>query len=263
MKEKKLICSLFISSYPIICRKGSLKQNDGRYAQERYLTTTIYYSNIIYSGCSTSTDTDSLGNVVDVFNDGDLGVYKHDNDEKGTEQELADHSSSNTSAGGEKMGETEYWDEFGTEGKIKGDARIYFGTSWDFYIDRMNAEANKLGLSAVAFMSLPGGKYDIKTQGLYATKGSHVGRMLRGKYAMARSAGNYLAGMNGATGEIKGKHISLEIYMRMAGALHALKNRTNPFKTPYYGEIPYAGRQIVAGFNYGVHKTVSKKWLAQ
>lgn len=141
MKEKKLICSLFISSYPIICRKGSLKQNDGRYAQERYLTTTIYYSNIIYSGCSASTDTDSLGNVVDVFNDGDLGVYKHDNDEKGTEQELTEnHSSSNKSAGGEKMGETEYWDEFSTEGKINDGTRIYFGTSWGPYIDRTNAE---------------------------------------------------------------------------------------------------------------------------
>ena len=44
-----------------------------------------------------------------------------------------------------------------------------------------------------------------------------TGRMLRGKYATARSAGDYLAGMNGATGKIKGKYISLEIYMRMAG----------------------------------------------
>lgn len=87
--------------------------------------------------------------------------------------------------------------------------------------------------------------------------------MLRGKYATARLAGDYLAGMNGATGKIKGKYISLEIYMRMAGALHALQHGTNPFKAPYYGEIPHAGRQIVAGFNYGVYKTVSKNWLAQ
>ena len=216
-----------------------------------------------WNGCNLSTHTDSLGNVVEVFNDGDLGVYKHDNDKEGTQEELAEnYSSSDTSGGGTRMGETEYWDEFKMSNDPYEVARIYFGTSWDFYIERLNNEANGLGLARTAVMSVRGGKFDIKRRGVYVPDGSFTGRMLKGKYVTARSAGNFLAGMNGATGKIEGKYISLELYMRMAGALHSLENGTNPFRSPYYGEIPYAGRMIVAGFNYGVYKTVSKKWLA-
>ena len=75
---------------------------------------------------------------------------------------------------------------------------------------------------------------------------------MNGKYATVRSAGNFLAGMNGATGTLLGKHISLEVYMRLAGALHWGTNKfSTSIEPPYYGEIPYAGRMIVAGFNYG------------
>jgi len=60
-----------------------------------------------------STHTDSSENVVGVINDGDLGVYKHNGDASDTYSEIKDtHSKTNTAAGGKKMGETEYWDEF-------------------------------------------------------------------------------------------------------------------------------------------------------
>jgi hypothetical protein len=48
--------------------------------------------------------------------------------------------------------------------------------------------------------------------------GPMTGRLLNGKYATARSAGNYLAGMNGVTGTFQGSQISGVTYMKLAGA---------------------------------------------
>lgn len=70
-----------------------------------------FYNNPIYyidpTGLLESTHTDEDGNVIAVYDDGDKGVYKHEN---GTTKDYLDsrHSSSATSAGGEKMGETEH-----------------------------------------------------------------------------------------------------------------------------------------------------------
>ena len=221
------------------------------------------------TGCFASTHTDSLGNVVDVFNDGDLGVYKHHADFEGTKQELEKkYTSNNTAAGGERVGRTAYWNEFGTTDNPIDGARIYFGSSWNISLNRLNQEADKMGLAKVAMESLPGKKFDIKRKHVYfAPDGAGTGRLLNGKYATVRSAGNFLAGMNGATGTFFGQYISLELYMRMAGGLHSAEgmlrgNYTNPFLPPYYGEIDYAGRMIVAGFNYGIYKKISKNWLA-
>ncbi|MBQ2543926.1 MAG: hypothetical protein II556_03130, partial [Bacteroidales bacterium] len=59
------------------------------------------------NGCSISTHTDASGNVVAVYNDGDLGVYRHNGDRDYTENEVSTlHSDNNTSAGGTKMGES-------------------------------------------------------------------------------------------------------------------------------------------------------------
>lgn len=164
------------------------------------------------------------------------------------------------------MGETAYWDEFlAANGEVIKNARIYFGQSWDLSLERLNKEANSLGLYKVALKSLPGEKYDLKSQRVYyASYGPGTGRLLRGKYATVRSAGNFLAGMNGATGTFMGKHISLELYMRLAGLLHSVSNNfsTNPFSAPYYGEVDYAGRMIVAGYNYGIYRIESSNWLA-
>lgn len=81
-----------------------------------------------------------------------------------------------------------------------------------------------------------------------------TGKFLDGKYASARSAGNYLAGYNGRTGTIfggVGGHISFTTYMKLAGALQ--QDHYNKFTAalivtfghltygpaPWFGEIDY------------------------
>jgi RHS repeat-associated protein len=220
-------------------------------------------------GCSTHTD--SLGHVVAVYNDGNKGVFKHNSlpsnfatyegqtekyiDADGNEQtrEIARLS------GGENMGETYYWDEFRGHNNKTGevssrvDGKIMFGESWNNDIVKLNKNATTTDLSIVARRSGTNGYYDIKTKPEYAPYGGGTGKTLNGKYISARSAGNFLAGMNGATGKFQGSYISLEVYMRLAGALHSAQNRTNPFIAPYYGEIPYAGRMIISGFRTGLN----------
>jgi len=91
-----------------------------------------------------------------------------------------------------------------------------------------------------------------------------TGRLLDGQYATARSAGNYLAGMNGHHGTIAGKHISKTKYMMLAGALNKgvynektaalivtgfMTPQKWPWPAPYYGEDKYSGRRIIEGWN--------------
>lgn len=137
-----------------------------------------------------------------------------------------------------------------------------FGTSWDLWIEALNAEATQAGLVATAFRSLPGKEYDIKTSPVLSPDGPYTGRLLGENYVSARSAGNFLAGMNGATGTINGEHISLKLYMRMAGALHR-RGLGGLFTPPYYGEVESAGRWIVSGFNYGTYKVALRNWIAR
>lgn len=216
----------------------------------------------------TSTHTDSSGVVVAVYDDGDKSVYRHDQlpDEyatyEGQTKTVTDEDGEESEVemarlnGGENIGETEYWDEFRAHDNetgevltsVQGGAIIMFGESWDFDIAFMNNIASSLGLADVAARSLPGGTFDIKSRPTFAPHGPATGKMLKGKYASARSAGNYLAGMNGATGKFRGKPISFNTYMRIAGTVHSGINFQG---APYYGEIPYAGRRIVAGFNAG------------
>ena len=221
-----------------------------------------------------STHTDLFGKVVAVYNDNDLRVYRHDNlsgsyatyegqtetyiDEDGNEQtrEMTRLS------GGEAMGETYYWDEFrGYDNKTgevtnRVSGHIMFGEHWDSDIITLNTRATKLGLPNTASSSTGGGYYDIKTKSKYAPYLGETGKMLGGKYVSARSAGNFLAGMNGATGRwgyTNASYISMERYLRIAGALHSAENGTKRV-APYYGEIPYAGRMIVAGFVAGMKR---------
>lgn len=92
-----------------------------------------------------------------------------------------------------------------------------------------------------------------------------TGRLLNGKYSTARSAGNYLAGMNGVTGTFQGMHISGETYMKIAGAyqvgqlskaniLRILTFGTSFGPAPYYGEEEYSGRRILQGITAGEKK---------
>ncbi len=86
-----------------------------------------------------------------------------------------------------------------------------------------------------------------------------TGKLLDGKYASARSAGNYLAGLNGRTGTFQGQHINRDTYMKLAGALNQQKfSSFNAFRivtfgtafgsAPYYGEDEYSGRMILNGW---------------
>jgi RHS repeat-associated protein len=199
-----------------------------------------------------STTTDENGKVVDVQNDGDHGVYQWD---------------------GENFvykGETQYWDEFihyNNDGSMRGmaNATIMFDESWDDLISILNQTAIKLGLEDAARESSRFRAFDIKRNSYFAPHGMFTGKLLAGKYASARSAGNYLAGLNGGTARSMIGGITRYSMMKLAGAVH---HETFSFKLalrvhilgdkygppPYYGEIDYAGRMILKGFSDGRSK---------
>ena len=156
------------------------------------------------------------------------------------------------------MGHTKYWDEFMTHDNHSGEAQIpkghiLFGESWEETIANYNAMSNRTGLEATAIESHPGGVYDIKLNKRLAPYGVLTGKMLEGYYVSAESAGNYLAGLNGATGHwglFNNHTVPKRLYMFLAGVLHSKANKTH-IVPPYYGEIEYAGRWIAYGFSVG------------
>jgi hypothetical protein len=211
---------------------------------------------------ATSTHTDSLGNVLAVFNDGDNGVYKHDGNSTAASV-TKDHSKKNTSAGGTKMGETEYWDEFINPDNNKPEGRIDFGQTWDKAIDKLHDDALDMDLMGIAKESHLHGALDLKNNTEYAPHGPMTGKLYNGKYMSARSAGNFLAGANGRSGTYFGCYISLLTYMKLAGALQQNQYSTgNAVKifflgtsygsAPYYGEMEYSGRMIINGWHGGL-----------
>jgi RHS repeat-associated protein len=210
------------------------------------------------NGMFVSTHTDEDGNVVEVKDDGDLGVYRHKGKTEEAKKAVAkNHSDSNPSAGGEKMGETEHWDEFVSPetGEVMTETKIQFGKSFDPIINKMNKKAQDMDLREIAAESGPGGLFDIKKD--Y----KNVGGLLNGKYATARSAGNYLAGYNAQGGTYFGISISYETFQKLAGALHVMGNLTNSQKAdivingtsygpaPAFGEVMYQYRMSKAGWD--------------
>jgi len=221
-----------------------------------------------------STHTDGEGNVVAVYDDGDLSVYKHDDLSKWDKKSQLSSSGSGIT----KMGETEYWDEFAAHnatGDIVGfmdkagvanfadrSAHINYGVSKDDYVqgihnefaeiadDKVSTKAAKI----LAQRSRPGGKYDIKR-----TLGAREGYLYNGKYTSGESMGNHLFGLNLASIYDKNT-ITLKLFynkegffidaMKEAGLLHNKSNRvSNPTNIgPYYGEIAYSGREVASGY---------------
>lgn len=171
------------------------------------------------------------------------------------------------------MGETEYWDEFRAHdsrtGKILEEveegAKILFGESWDQDLAKLNERAKGMDLLEIRDESKLHADFDVKNDSKLAPYGGGTGKMLNGKYATARSAGNYLAGYNAAGGRLGIASLTRTGYMKLAGAYHVkgkltsgmvaniVFNNASYGPAPYYGEIPYAGRRIISGWN-------NKKW---
>jgi RHS repeat-associated protein len=141
-----------------------------------------------------STHTDENGNVVEVFDDGDLGVYKHKgNDEEATKEVAQNYSEKNTSAGGEKMGESlhslSFADQnlYNSTGRVeKGTIKIDFGSQelTDHVKNIIDADPSLMEYQSKAGK---GGDWDIKNK-------IANGSLLYGKYASPRDAGNFAAG---------------------------------------------------------------------
>jgi hypothetical protein len=172
------------------------------------------------------------------------------------------------------MGETENLDEFinPDNGEIDTGARIRFGESWQPTIDKYEKLAEGMSLTEVAAKSRNKQEFDFKWKEGDSPDGISTGRLLNGKYATARSAGNYMAGYNAATRSLYGYSVSKDQYIRLAGAYQAGawdgKNKATAIfimlgagygSAPYYGEIPYSGRMQLKGFDAGYSKTLLKK----
>ncbi len=153
-----------------------------------------------------STHTDKLGNVLAIYDDGDKGVYKHNEISSTAEMNNLYYSAnSGSSLGGEYMGET--WTAFGfadfgyfekhgvaNDGSVKvaDGAKIDFDSS--FATDRVR-EIVKANPSAYEYSKKAGtgGDWDIKS---HSPNGNpYFGSLLWNKYASARDAGNIAAGI--------------------------------------------------------------------
>lgn len=232
------------------------------------------------TGKSPSTHIDENGKVVAVIDDGDLGVYQHKNNADGkapTEYMIQkrQQKSGSTAAGGTKIGQTVIWHEFRNHDKagnptseIAKGAQIVRGLDFLPVVNEINQAARELTLGTVMNLSKNGQPFDIKTNTTLAPYGPNTGGLLGGNFVTARSAGNFLAGMNGAnvsTNSYVNDYVSLDAYMRAAGeyeqtgkmdATTAAGLRTGAISptvnvAPFYGESSYSGLYIMAGYEYG------------
>jgi len=216
-----------------------------------------------------STHKNEEGKVIAVYDNKDLGVYRHTNESlKGFDPKKM----SLTTIGVEKMGETENWDEFVNPETRKAmtNITIAFGISFDPLIEKMHDKAQEMDLKEISSKSAGGEFFDIKKD--Y----KNIGALLNGKYATSRSAGNFLAGYNAESGTYFGASISFETFQKLAGAVHIEESNgktlstkqkmsivfrgtynssdISKFKPPTYGENSYQYRMSKAGWEYGENK---------
>ncbi len=190
-------------------RLGKLNwKTDPREMEYPFQSPYAYYANspiwkLDYLGLGKqSTHTDEKGNVIQVKNDGDNGVYKHKGDtKKANENFKKNYKQENTSAGGEKMGETltplsfanfEAYQKDRTV-KVGEGAKIDFESNWA--TDQVNTVLNANPFPWDYILKAGGGgDWDIKSNAYDAGLGYYYGSKLFGKYASARDAGNFTAG---------------------------------------------------------------------
>ena len=198
------------------------------------------------SGCAASTHTDYLGNVIAVYDDGDLGVYKHNSDKSGTQQLLAEnYSSFNTSANGEKMGETYEWDSFINPETGNPIGEIVFGSRKALYevlksMGILLLIDNELArLSIYALTASNGEFFDIKHGNPYLGT-----QFVSGKYVSMRDAGNMLAGMVARSSRLPAK-ITYTVFGAFQLSQNNRKEMFGHFKEAWklgkkgsYGETP-------------------------
>ena len=228
-------------------------------------------------GAEISTHIDQDGNVIAVFNDGDNSVYQHKKNADGstvTEYQLSKRATKyGSSCGGMKVGETEYWDEFVNPetGRTMTNYKLQVGKSFEPIINDLHSKAQEMDLVGIAFESMGGRTFDLKKD--YP----NVGALLNGKYATARSAGNFLAGYNASSASYLGVGISFKTFQQLAGALHIEESHggrlsrwqmadivllghyngcsdRSAYKPPTWGEVPYQYRMSLAGWNHGKNR---------
>jgi hypothetical protein len=153
-----------------------------------------------------STHTDSAGKVLAVYNDNDLGIYKHDN--MTTEAQVnAAHSKDNTSAGGKKMGETLLWNSFQDDDQHnRGTINFgsYDGFVWMAHVtvDLKNLKSSDIITRLMYAMNAGNVDYfDYNTFGRGDKKGEDLinyqyrgSQISPGVYLSASDFGNYYAG---------------------------------------------------------------------
>jgi RHS repeat-associated protein len=187
----------------------------------------------------TSTHTDKDGKVLAVYNDGDLGVYKHENAKTKSDIDrtyLDTYDASNhadKSGGGEKMGKTLEWNSFLFEGDGDPTGTIDFGSSEAlqsimqvlYKVDNSFSNDAPLGdilsLAEYMFNGTGGKKYDIKKIGGSDPQNMYRGSLIsEGTYVSARDAGNFIAGRVAAK-----YHIGYSIAAVAFGALNLAGNK--------------------------------------
>lgn len=146
------------------------------------------------TGMLESTHTDEDGNVLAVYDDGDNGVYKHSGKgEEAAKNIEKNYSEDNTSAGGEKMGESLHSLSFADQslynetGEVKAaDIKIDFGSTelTEKVQGILDADPS---LKEYASKAGTNGDWDLKSN-------TQNGSKLFGKYASPRDAGNFAAG---------------------------------------------------------------------
>jgi RHS repeat-associated protein len=227
-----------------------------------------------------STHTDEKGNVISVYQDGDLGVYKHEKNADGgsvTEAQLDKRHKKSTSAGGEKMGETvhelsfaDFDNPINNNGSVNAVGQIDFESTWAG--DQIDAALGEITSFVGDYTSeaTGQGKYNLKA---HSPNGSiyYGSQVSEGIYGSARDAGNILAGAAAAQtgltyeGAMEGfGALNVSRNNKLLGGLTLLINQMTKNKEtgyngwlsekPYYGENTQSGK----GIEYGYKKYTKK-----